>query len=78
MTHQPCITLRDGKLKISVWENKNDDGNVYYGASLIKAYKQGEAWKETTRLNGDDLLKSARLMERTYDAIIVQKQSKDA
>ncbi len=76
MKNQPIITLRDGTIKVSVWENTHDK-NIFYSTNLVKGYKQGDEWKETTSLNTDDLLKSARLLERTHDEIIQLKQSKD-
>ena len=75
MTDKPH-KIRDGRLAVTVWENTSEEGKVFYSTTLVRSYKDGEDWKETTSLNENDLLKSARLLNKAFDHIQSQKVAK--
>lgn len=66
---KPVIQLRDRGLQVSVWENTSEEGAVYYTTQLVKRYKDGEKWKDSTNLSTDDLLRASRLLQLAYDEI---------
>ncbi|WP_299962297.1 hypothetical protein [uncultured Roseobacter sp.] len=39
MPNKPVATYRDGKLKATVWQNENRDGDTYYTVNLAKLYE---------------------------------------
>lgn len=78
MTSEPHLKKRDGLLTATVWENtvSTEDGEkTRLSIHLVRNYKDGEDWKETSSFSPSELLKVARLAERTYDAILRKRQS---
>ncbi len=74
--NQPATKLRDGRLTVTIWANATEDERTYYSVDLTKSYKDdADAWQETHSLNGDEVLKGARLLSRAYDEIVRLKQS---
>lgn len=74
MSDQPAAKFRDGRLEVTVWENSNDE-NTWYSVTLERSYKDGEDWKKTGSLNGDDALKAAHLLTKAHDAILGLRQA---
>lgn len=68
MSNKPAFTIRDGSIKATAWANNSEKG-TFYSVDLVRGYKQGDDWKESTSLSGTDLLRAARLLERAYDRI---------
>jgi hypothetical protein len=52
----PAATFRIGYVKATVWKN----GDGFYNVDLIKSYKDGPDWKNTTSLGHGDLNASKR------------------
>ena len=72
MSKEPLLKIRDGLITATVWENtpKSDEGeNTRLSIELNRSYKDGDTWKTTSSFSQTELLKVARLAERTYDAI---------
>lgn len=81
MSNQPLLKLRDGLICATVWENTpstGDDERLRLSIELNRSYKDGETWKTTSSFNQTELLKVARLAERTYDAIKEKRELDDA
>ena len=67
----PADTIRVGRLKVTIWENKNSTtGESYFTANLTKSYtdKKGD-WKETTQLTGNEVSKAGALLNKAYKRI---------
>ena len=66
---QPIDRLTDGNIKSSIWENENDKGK-YYSANIARTYRdQNGRVAESNSYGANDLLKLARLSEKTYDSM---------
>ncbi|MBK6897644.1 MAG: hypothetical protein KA099_04030 [Alphaproteobacteria bacterium] len=70
MTNKPALKLRDGRITLTVWKNSTDDDKSYYSIVLVRSYKSGDDWKESTSLNPEDLLPAARLLSEAYGRIL--------
>lgn len=76
MAQQPAAKLRDRKLSLTIWENMNDEGTIYYTSILTKSYKnEADQWLETGNLNPDDMLKAANLLQQGYNKILELKSN---
>ena len=66
-TQKPIIKNWNAGKTVSVWENKKDNGDIYYSVSVQNKYKRGEEEvKETLHIFPDDLLFLAELCRITY------------
>jgi hypothetical protein len=65
---QPAVTLRDGFISAAIWQNSNDNG-TFYAVTFTRAYKDGDKLQNTSSFSGTDLLKLARLAEKSYDKV---------
>ena len=72
MSNEPILKLRDGLITATVWENttaSGEDEKTRLSIELNRSYKDGETWHTTSSFSQAELLKVARLAERTHDAI---------
>jgi hypothetical protein len=79
---KPAHKIRSGVLQVTIWRNSGDNGN-WYNVVPTRSYKQGDDWKETDKLNFDDLLTMAKLFDLAHTWIMGQqladsKAKKDA
>ena len=77
MSDQPAAKFRDGRLEVAVWANQtnDDEPKTFYSITMERSYKDGEDWKKSTSLNGDDLLKAANLLTKAHNSILDLRQS---
>jgi hypothetical protein len=74
--NQPAHTVRAGALKLTIWQNTNDKGAVWYSINPSRSYKQDDgSWKETSNLGQDDLLPMAELHREAWAWIAKQIQA---
>jgi hypothetical protein len=74
--NQPVHTVRHRNIKASIWCNQTEKGPMYK-VSVVRSYREGEAWHDTHSFGYDDLMHVAKLM---YDAhsVISALRAKDA
>lgn len=69
-TNKPKFEIRDGRIKLTCWENKTSDDKTFHSVELVKSYQDGkEEWQTTTSLSGTDLLKAQNLYAQAYNKI---------
>ncbi|QDG74402.1 hypothetical protein [Labrenzia sp. PHM005] len=65
----PLETLRDGAVKVTIWENQSQKG-IWYSVEPGRAYTDAEGIVKTaTWLSKMDILKLRRLLDQAYDRI---------
>ena len=68
MANSPVDTIRNGRLKVTIWKNKSKQKNgneFFYTANLVKSYKnKNDEWKETTQLTGNEISHAAALLAK--------------
>lgn len=74
MAKPPVFELRMGLIKASVWENATKQG-MNYAVTVIRLFKNGNEWKESTRFHRDDLLTVAKVMDLAHTWIIRKQQN---
>lgn len=51
---KPALEIRRGLIKARVWRRKSRMG-TRYSLSVVRLYRNGDHWKESTRLGRDDI-----------------------
>lgn len=64
----PAGVIRDGALKITIWENESDKG-MFFSATITKTYRKDEVLHEGHNFSGTDLLRIAELAKQAYAEI---------
>ena len=64
----PARVIRDGALKITVWENEGEKG-TFFTAAITKTYRKDEALHDGHNFSGTDLLQIAELAKQAYAEI---------
>lgn len=49
---RPVWETKLHQLRVSVWENRDSKGGLFYNTSVIRRYQQGTEWRETNQLTG--------------------------
>ena len=74
----PVKTFRDRSISVNVWKRDHQNPetgevNTFYSLDLRRGYKQGDSWKNTTSVNGEDGLRVSNLYQRAHNWILHQK-----
>ena len=51
---EPALEIRRGLIKVRIWQRKSKNG-VRYSLSVVRLFRNGDQWKESTRLGRDDI-----------------------
>ena len=64
----PARVIRDGAMKITIWENEGEKG-TFFTANITKTYKKDEVLHDGHNFSGTDLLRIAELAKEAYAEI---------
>lgn len=68
-SNQPLETLRDGRLKATLWENQGES-STYHTVTLAKVYEDKEGHlQETSSFSAGELLRVAELARESHSLI---------
>ena len=62
---KPTMEIRRGLIKVRIWERKSKSG-VRYSLSVVRLYRNGDQWKESTRLGRDDIPLVRLILDEAY------------
>ena len=65
MAKPPAHEIRLGLIKASIWQNQSKHG-VNFTVNVVRLYRNGNEWKESTRFHRDDLLLVAKIMNEAH------------
>ena len=51
---KPTMEIRRGLIKVRIWQRRSKNG-VRYSLSVVQLFRNGDQWKESTRLGRDDI-----------------------
>ena len=54
MARQPVHVVRRGLIKARIWRKRTRSG-LRHSVAVARLYRNGDAWKESTRFGRDDL-----------------------
>ena len=71
MSNKPAHIIRNGRLKVTIWRNTNNDGEPFYTATLIKSYKDKDSdqWKETNQVTGNEISTAATMLVEASEKV---------
>lgn len=75
---QPAHRIRIGNIGAAIFENRTEEGTVFYNAQFSRGYRTVEGWKNTRSFGRDDLLALAKLSDQTHTWIQERLQAGDA
>jgi len=62
---KPVHTIRYGMIKASIWKNHTKSGDRHT-VSVVRLYRNGDQWKESTRFGRDDLQLVAKVADQAH------------
>ena len=72
-TNRPVFVARYGSIKASVWRNETKNGPMH-NVTVLRSYKDGEEWKDSSSFGYDDLLVLAKALGDAHSWIHEQLQ----
>ena len=80
MANSPVDTIRNGRLKVTIWQNNNTNGNPFFTANMVKSYKdKNDKWRETTQLTGNEISHAAALLNNAAKRVAeLELEAKEA
>lgn len=73
----PAHVIRFGYIKASIWRNQTKSGERHT-VSIVRLYRNGDVWKESTRFGRDDLLLVAKAADLAHSWICHESAVQDA
>ena len=70
MARMPQHEIRRGLIKVRIWKRKPKNG-VRYSLTVVRLFRNGDQWKESTRLGRDDLPLVRLVLDEAYAWILL-------
>jgi hypothetical protein len=70
-SNQPVHKIRHGAVSASIWRQESDKGPMF-NVTFQRAYKDGDAWKNSTSFGRNNLLVVSLIAARAYEWISSQ------
>ena len=67
---EPALELRRGLIKVRVWRRQSKKG-TRYSLGVVRLFRNGDQWKESTRLGRDDLPVVRMVLDEAYTWILM-------
>ena len=74
--NQPAHVIRFGYIKASIWRNQTKSGERH-SVSIVRLYRNGDVWKESTRFGRDDLPLVTKASDLAHSWIYSHGQNSD-
>jgi hypothetical protein len=68
MSKGPIHEIRYGLIKVAIWRNQTKSGERH-SVSVVRLYRDGDAWRESGRFGRDDLLLVAKALDEAHSWI---------
>ena len=69
--NSPVHTIRYGLIKACIWRNQTKSGERH-SVTIVRLYKNGDVWKESTRFGRDDIPLVRLLLDEAHTWIHLQ------
>ena len=46
---KPALEIRRGLIKVRIWQRRSKNNGVRYSLSVVRLFRNGDQWKESTR-----------------------------
>jgi hypothetical protein len=72
---KPTVALRDGNLRAAIWQNSNENGEVY-NVQITRTWKDEQGtYHDSDTFSPSELLRVAHLAGKVYDRINEMRQA---
>lgn len=65
---KPIQQIRVGLIKVRIWRKRTRSG-IRHSVSVVRLYRNGDVWKESSRFGRDDLPTVRLALDRAHDWI---------
>lgn len=62
---EPIKEIRRGMIKVRVWRRRSKQGDRFT-LTLVRIFRNGDVWKESTRLGRDDIPVARLVLDEAY------------
>lgn len=76
MPRKPVYQLRHGLLKVRVWRKRTRSG-IRHTISVIRLFRNGDVWKESTRFGREDIPLIRLLLDKAHTWIYLHCNQHD-
>ena len=73
MSKGPAHVIRFGLIKACIWKNHTTAGDRYT-ITVVRLFKNGDVWKESTRFGRDDLPLVAKACDQAHTWVFEEAQ----
>ena len=74
MAQGPEQVVRFGLIKVAIWKNHTKSGDRH-SVSVVRLFKDGDRWRESTRFGRDDLPLVAKAVDVAHTWIFARSDS---
>lgn len=68
---KPVFEILRGLIKVRIWQRKTKNG-VRFSLTVVRLFRNGDQWKESTRLGRDDIPLVRLLLDKAHTWILNQ------
>ena len=76
--NKPVKKYRAGQITATIWEQqaKDKQGNEFttHSIKVVKSYKDGDEWKETTSYNPSELVRVEAVTKKALEFVLVREE----
>ncbi len=76
MASSPRHEIRRGLIKVRIWQRTSKNG-VRYSLTVVRLFRNGDQWKESTRLGRDDVPLVRLVLDEAYTWMLTTGASDD-
>ena len=69
MASKPIHEIRRGLIKVRIWQRRSKNG-VRYSLTVVRLFRNGDHWKESTRLGRDNIPIVRLVLDEAYTWIL--------
>jgi hypothetical protein len=63
---KPAKTFKLGRTKAAIWANQSEGRDVWFNVTVVRLYKDGDQWKDTSAFRRDDLPMVRMVVDMAY------------
>ncbi len=77
MANKPTATLRDGRIKATIWKQDSEKGG-FFRVNFSRAYRdKDDKWQDSDSFSGAELLRVAYLATKAYETTADLRSQQD-
>jgi hypothetical protein len=69
---KPALEIRHGLIKVRICQRRSRHGSRY-SLSIVRLFRNGDHWKESTRLGRDDIPLVRLVLDEAYAWMLTQQ-----